>query len=170
MHSKIIYALVLGMAVGCAGTRFKLDQTTKNYGLSTSELLVLDTMDQALNQIEKSLDSASLPKGRTASLQILGVYSPTHLHAYIRRLVEARLTNRGLNVVKEKKLVQAGTNYYQDEDFEYWSADVTKTDKATEGDVKSRLLAGAAAALKPEEGNLPDLRIVLALRIAGVDV
>ena len=166
----LLSLLVLSFAVGCAGTRFKLDQSYQNYGLSTSELLVLNTVDEALNKIERKIGEEGLPQGKTASLEILGVYSPTHLHPYIRRLVEARLANHGLKIVKERKLVRAGSRYYQDSDFEYWSSDVTKSMKADTGDMKSRLLAGAAAALKPEEGNLPDLRIVLALKIAGVDV
>ena len=159
------------LAAGCAGTRIKLDQGGQNYGLSTAELAVLDTMDRALDKLDEKLDEEGIPAGKTASLQILGVYSPSFLHDYVRRLVEARLANRGLTIVKEKKLVPAGGRFYKDGDFEYWSQDTRAKGKTGEGaELTQRLLSGAMTALAPEEGNLPDLRIVLAFRTAGVDV
>ena len=169
INLTVLFLLVL--AAGCAGTRIKLDQGGQNYGLSTAELAVLDTMDRALEQLEEKLNEEGIPAGKTASLQILGVYSPSFLHDYVRRLVEARLTNRGLTIVKEKKLVPTGGTFYKDKDFEYWSQDTkVKGTAAGGGELTQRLLSGAMTALAPEEGNLPDLRIVLAFRTAGVDV
>ncbi len=171
----ILKAIVLMQAAvlmyGCSGTRFQLGQGGKSYGLSTAELLVLDTVDEALDRMEKKIEANGMPEGKTATLQILGVYSPAHLHPYIRRLVVARLENRGLEIVKEKKVVPQGSAYYQDDDFEYWSADTTVHNKANNMGVQERLLSGAKTLLQaPEEGSLPDLRIVLALRVAGIDV
>ena len=174
-------------ATGCAGTRFKLAQQEQPYGLSTSELLVLDTVDEALDGVEKAIEAEGLPPGTTASLDILGIHSPTHLHPYIRRLVVARLENRGLTFVTEKKVVPQGDTYYEDTDFEYWSADLgtekveqagpagPATEEAPESateltTVKQELLSGAESMLVAEPGDLPDLRLVLALRMAGVDI
>jgi len=165
----ILICLVV-ITAGCSGTRFQLGQGAQAYGLSTTELMVLDTMDKALDQIEKDIEGKGLPAGKTATLEILGVHSPAHLHAYMRRLLVARLENRGVKIIKEKKVIPQGGNFYEDDDFEYWSTDSTSTAMKDGSVVQERLLSGAMAKLKPEEGNLPDLRIILALRVAGVDV
>jgi len=164
-------ALLLVFAVGCAGVRFCGGQGRQNYGLSTCELMVLDTIDQALNEIESQIATQGLPPGKTASLEVLGIYSPEYLHPYVRRLVSARLENRGLKIVREKKLVREGTRAYKDKDFDWWSASVTQTGMGGKGTgITQRLLFGARALLTPPEGKLPDLRLVLALRVAGVDL
>lgn len=170
INMTLIMLFVLVMACGCTGTRFQLAQGSQTYGLSTAELLVVDTMDKALDQVEKEVDAQGMLPGKTATLEILGVNSPAHLHPYVRRLLVARLANRGVTVIKDKKVVSQGSAYYEDDDFEYWSTSASQSAQKGGTAVHERLLSGAAALLKPAEGNLPDLRLILAFRVAGIDV